>query len=303
MPVCRICNADESLQSICGEYVYGSHGEHKFWRCSKCDIVYLYPVPTKEEDDYFYKYEFTKFAAKRSCLERDWSNAENHVRTSQDHVRRRWKFLEPYLHPGMDLLEIGCSSGFMLNAYRDAGLNCVGIEPSGEFLEFLAKQKHLAYKNLEDLRREMPGKKFDIINHFFVLEHIRDPFEFMKETLAFLKYDGKLIAEVPCVTDPLIELYNIPMFKKFYWSIAHHYYYSPKSLAYILDVLDLNYELFPEQRYDLSNHITWMIDGVPGGQGKFNNIFSEELIQIYQRDLKKHWLCDTIILIVNNSKT
>ena len=297
---CRICKANKDFQSIRGEYVYGGNKEHKFWRCGKCDAVYLYPVPTEEEDEYFYKNEFAKFAAKRSSLERDWSNAEAHIRNNQDHVKRRWDFLRPHLHPEMDLMEIGCSSGFMLNAFRDAKLNCVGIEPSGEFIEFLAKQDHLAFKSLKDLKLIEPEKKFDLITHFFVLEHIRDPFQFMKETLTFLKPNGKIIAEIPCVDDPLATIFNIPAFEKFYWAVGHHYYYSPKSLSYILDSLDLNYELLPEQRYDLSNHITWMMEGVPGGQGKYNHIFSDELINIYKRDLKEHWICDTIFLIVYN---
>ncbi len=60
--------------------------------------------------------------------------------------------------------------------------------------------------------------------------------------------------------------------------------------------MNLKYELIPEQRYDLYNHITCMTDGVPGGQNRFNNVFSNELLEKYKQDLKDHWLCDTIFL-------
>ncbi|MBA7468768.1 Ubiquinone biosynthesis O-methyltransferase, mitochondrial [subsurface metagenome] len=294
---CRLCGASQESQIIRAATVFGGRAEHNFWQCRSCDAVYLYPVPSIEEETYFYKKEFEKFMSSRSGQERDWSNAEAHIQTNQDQVSRRWKFLAPFLEPGMDILEIGCSSGFMLNAFREEGLHCVGIEPSGEFIEFLHSNGYETYQTLE-LLKESHSEPFDLVVHFFVFEHIRDPFQFLEENLKLLKPGGKIIAEIPCVNDPLTSLYTIPAFEKFYWSIAHHYYYSPKSLSYVLDKLDLKYEMLPEQRYDLSNHIVWMTEGKPGGQGRYSHIFSDELLEKYKQDLKKNWLCDTIILYV-----
>ena len=75
-------------------------------------------------------------------------------------------------------------------------------------------------------------------------------------------------------------------------------YTQPMPCPYILDKMGLNYELIPDQRYDLSNHIHWMTEGKPGGQGKYNHIFSEELNKRYKEDLKDQWKCDTIFLII-----
>lgn len=297
MPKCRICKAGEEHQSVRADFVYGGGKEHKFWHCQKCDAVYLFPVPSVEEETYFYKKEFEKFMSGRSGRERDWSNAEAHVQTNQDQVSRRWKFLAPFLEPGTDILEIGCSSGFMLNAFRKEGLHCVGVEPSGEFIEFLYSNDYEVYQTLE-LLKENHSKLFDLVVHFFVFEHIRDPFQFLEENLKLLKPGGKIIVEIPCVNDPLTSLYTIPAFERFYWSVAHHFYYSPKSLKYVLDKLDLKYEIIPEQRYDLSNHITWLMEGKPGGQGGFSHVFSQQLIKQYKKDLKEKWLCDTIIAVV-----
>lgn len=295
---CRLCGASQESQIIRAATVFGGRAEHKFWHCRSCDAVYLYPVPSIEEETYFYKKEFEKFMSSRSGQERDWSNAEAHIQTNQDQVGRRWKFLAPFLEPGTDILEIGCSSGFMLNAFRKEGLHCVGVEPSGEFLEFLHSNGYEAYQTLEALKKNH-SELFDLVVHFFVFEHIRDPFQFLQENLKLLKPGGKIIAEIPCVNDPLTSLYTIPAFERFYWSVAHHFYYSPKSLKYVLDKLDLKYEMIPEQRYDLSNHITWLMEGKPGGQGKYSNVFSQELIEKYKDDLKKKWLCDTIFVVID----
>ena len=77
--------------------------------------------------------------------QRDWSNADRHKSTNQDQVLRRMPFLEDYLKPKIDLLEIGCSSGFMLDAFREKNINCYGVEPSGEFNEYLNKQGYEVY--------------------------------------------------------------------------------------------------------------------------------------------------------------
>ncbi len=300
-PKCRICCADESDQSIKANFVYGGKEFHNFWLCSKCKIVYLFPALSEEEEAFFYKKEFEKFMSSRSGSERDWSGAEEHIKTNQDQVARRWKFLEQHVEKEMDLLEIGCSSGFMLNRFRDFGVNCTGIEPSGEFLQFLKENGYNVFSDMNSMKQNKHSK-FDLIVHFFVLEHIRNPFDFFKETYNMLKPGGKIIAEVPCVKDPLTSVYNIPEFEKFYWSIAHHYYYSPESISYILEKLGYQYELIPEQRYDLSNHMVWMQEGKPGGMGRYSNVFSNELDRLYKRNLKDNWQCDTIFIVVSKNK-
>ncbi|MBN2140998.1 MAG: class I SAM-dependent methyltransferase [Desulfovibrionaceae bacterium] len=296
-PVCRLCGAGPASQSLRAGTVYGGGPEHGFWHCAECDAVYLYPPTTEEEEQRFYAREFEGFMAARSGKKADWASAEAHKASGRGHLARRWPFLEPYLAPGRDILEIGCSSGFMLDAFRDAGLNCVGVEPSGVFYEHLAHSGYQAYRNLDELERG-PDRKFDLVVHFFVLEHIRDPYDFFRRTLDLLKPGGRIIAEVPCVNDPLTSLYRIPAFEQFYWSIAHHFYYSPKSLGFVLDRLGAGREILPEQRYDLSNHMTWMMDGRPGGQGRFDHVFSPELLDSYRQDLKRRWLCDTMFVHV-----
>ena len=295
MPRCRLCKADPDHQRVRASHVYGGREEHNFWQCDRCDIIYLYPPVSVEEEKHFYTHEFEQFMAARAEGDRDWSSPEKHVMANQDQVRRRWEFLAPHLKEGMHVLEIGCSSGFMLDAFRDFGLQCIGVEPSRVFLDYLKHKDHVAYADIEELKEHHPDP-FDAIVHFFVFEHVGNPFSFLAEQLQLLKVGGVIIAEVPCATDPLTSLYDIPAFEDFYWSIAHHYYYTPRSMSYLLDTMSLSYRLLPEQRYDLSNHIVWMTKGRPGGQGTFQDVFSHELLRSYKQDLKAHWLCDTMIV-------
>lgn len=297
-PNCRSCKASSNNQTIRAEFVYGGTNEHKFWQCGNCDLVYLFPVPTVGEENVFYAKEFEKFMESRSGDDRDWSGPEKHVKTNQDNVTRRLKFMKDNIKQGQDVLEIGCSSGFMLDAFRNAGMNSIGIEPSGGFTKFLKKRGHTFYPSIESLKEKNSNIKFDLIVHFFVLEHIRNTKHFIEEQLNLLKKDGLIIAEVPCVNDPLTSLFEIPSFEQFYWSIAHHYYFSPKSISYILNQIDCKYKLVPEQRYDLSNHFVWMQHGRPGGQNYYSNVFSKDTIDSYLNDLKSNWMCDTFFLYI-----
>ena len=298
---CRLCGAEKSAQTLRAETVYGGGPEHAFFECSRCGAIYLSPALDEDDEARFYRQEFEKFMESRSGQDRDWSSAEAHVQTNQDNVIRRWQVLEPYVDKGLDVLEIGCSSGFMLDAFRDAGLLCAGIEPSGTFVDYLRKKNHEIYESLDAMQVKTPFRRFDLIVHFFLFEHISDPWAFMQETYSLLKPGGRIIAEIPSATDPLTSMYNIPEFEKFYWSIAHHFYYRPQSIRFLMDRLGYEYELIPEQRYDLSNHIVWMTEGRPGGQGRFSEVFSTALLEVYKEDLKKSWLCDTMFLIVHSN--
>ena len=112
------------------------------------------------------------------------------------------------------ILEIGCSSGFMLkNLQKKSYKSCYGIEPSGVFSKFLNKEKINIFKNLEEIEKKQI--KFDVIMHFFVLEHIQEPLLFLRRQLALLKKNGKIIFEIPNVADALHTLFNLKSFENF----------------------------------------------------------------------------------------
>lgn len=134
--------------------------------------------------------------------------------------------------------------------------------------------------------------------HFFVLEHISDPIKFLKDLISLLNKNGKIIFEIPNVADPLHSLYNIPAFEKFYWSIAHHWYFSYKSLEFVLKKIELDYKIHLDQRYDISNHLIWHKYKKPGGMGKYSQYFGKKFDSEYKKILIKYGFCDTLIGII-----
>jgi SAM-dependent methyltransferase len=137
--------------------------------------------------------------------------------------------------------------------------------------------------------------------HFFVLEHITRPQRFLEAQLALLKPGGKIVFEVPNVADPLCSVYDIPAFERFYWSIAHPWYFSEASLRYLLDRTGRPYNIFLDQRYDLSNHMVWARDGRPGGMQRFTAALGQELEDGYRQALIRSRKCDTLIGVIDTA--
>lgn len=297
---CPLCFAGLEKQAVITRHVYGGGLElsRAFFHCEACDVNYLYPGLTPGEEARFYAAEFENFMAGRSGSEGGWHKAEEHQIANQSTFERRIKYLSSNLPPRSSLLEVGCSSGFMLFPLQEAGHDCKGIEPSGAFSQFLKSRGLATYDSLEQLREQTPDAKFDVILHFFVLEHIAHPLEFLKTQISLLNSGGKIIFEIPNSADPLYTIYDILAFERFYWSIAHPWYFSEPSLHYLLKQLGQPYQILREQRYDLSNHLIWARDGLPGGMSRFTNILGLELEEYYKETLIRSGKCDTLVGII-----
>ena len=286
MSKCRLCSSEGKSQHVRAPIVFGDKNSKKvFYECNHCNLIYMWPPLDELEESEFYAQEFEKFMEVRSGLDVDWSGPEQHAVSNADNVLRRWRAMERFCHTDGKLLEIGCSSGFMLDKFTKEGMSVVGVEPSGGFSGYLKEKKYEIFKDIEDLPENYVDY-FDVICHFFVLEHISDTRRFIKQKLDLLRPGGVIFCEVPSATDPLTSLFNIPKFEEFYWSIAHHYYFTPDSIDYLMADLGItDYEVIPEQRYDISNHMTWLQNGTPGGQGKFSHVFRDNLNETYKSEL------------------
>ena len=297
---CPLCGADLSAQSVVTAHVFGnaSSQNRAFFHCNSCDVRYQHPGLTPEEEAHFYAAEFEGFMASRAGTQGGWNKAEHHIAANEPTRLRRMAYIAPYLSECSSLLEVGCSSGFMLYPLCESGHTCAAVEPSGVFGQFVKQRGLKVYESLEQLRSLSPDSRFDVIMHFFVLEHIADPLAFLRSQLDLLSIGGKIIFEIPNVADPLYSIYDIPAFERFYWSLAHPWYFSEASLHFLLRQLDRPYEIILDQRYDLSNHLIWCRDGKPGGLGRFTEYFGNEIETSYKKSLIASRKCDTLVGII-----
>ncbi|MCG3168320.1 MAG: Ubiquinone biosynthesis O-methyltransferase [Bacteroidia bacterium] len=299
---CPLCAAASDRISVVTPHVYGDGGGRAFFRCGACEAIFLHPGLSPEEEHRFYAAEFEGFMKGRSGDAGGWTQPERHIAASQSTVSRRMRYLKEVLPPRGRVLEVGCSSGFMLYPLIEAGYDCVGIEPSGVFRDYLRARQIACHDSLDALRAAEPADGFDAIMHFFVLEHIAGPEAFLRAQLDLLRPGGVLVCEVPNAADALVTVYDIPAFERFYWSVAHHWYFTEASLGHLLRRLGCAWELRRDQRYDLSNHMVWARDGKPGGMGRFTPLLGTEIEDAYRQALIRSGHCDTLVAVLKKEE-
>jgi SAM-dependent methyltransferase len=297
---CPLCAAGADDQFVVTHRVYGDESGRAVFHCRRCDVRYLFPGQSPQEEAHFYAQEFESFMIGRSASGAGWEGPERHIAANESQRQRRMTHLRDILKPNSRVLEFGCSSGFMLYPLAQAGHRCAGVEPSGVFSEYVRNRGVSCFQSLDDLTAAEGGAAvYDLILHYYVLEHVSDPVGFLRRQFALLKPGGKIVFEVPNANDALTTVYDMAAYERFIWVVSHHWYFSEGSLAKAMEMAGGTGEVRFDQRYDLSNHMIWARDGKPGGMGRFTNVFGQELEDQYRQALIGARCCDTLIGILS----
>jgi SAM-dependent methyltransferase len=297
---CPLCGASAQQQSVVVSRVYGDETGRAVFCCGDCDVRYLYPGLNRVEEERLYADEFESFMKSRSAVDAGWDGPQQHITANEGQRQRRMHHLAGLIGPNSRILEIGCGSGFMLYPLAAGGHQCTAIEPSGVFSDYVRGRGIPCYGSLEELcSKGDPKGGFDLVLHYYVMEHLADPVAFLRTQLGLLKPGGRIVFEVPNANDALTTLYRIPAYERFIWVVSHRWYFSEKSLAAAIAMAGGRGEVLLDQRYDLSNHLIWARDGRPGGMGRFTDVLGQELEDRYRHALIRAGMGDTLIGIVH----
>lgn len=225
------------------EMRFGCYGfPKKIFKCLDCGLAQLYPQWTDEE----LKMLYAKYSQKS-----DFPGARPKQTISL--------YLKKYLRKSDFVLEIGCGSGDNLKSLRKKGYNVIGIDKDPTVCD----GKVILNYDFQDFTQSKD--KFDCIYAIQVFEHIRGPHRFIEWLYASLKKEGRFLLELPNIHDPLLELYRIDNFKKFYWYPYHLFFYDRQALENIFrEFTNIKIEVRLLQRYGLINHLRWLIFKKPG---------------------------------------
>ena len=99
----------------------------------------------------------------------------------------------------MRVLDVGCGYGSFLDAARSRGCAVSGIDFDEKKVAFARARgiEDARVAAFETYASENPGKKFDIITFFQVLEHVDDPISFIENVAALLAPGGYILFDVP----------------------------------------------------------------------------------------------------------
>ena len=255
----------------------------KILKCNKCSLVFLDQNSVKFSEE-FYKKEYHQTYL--THIEPDALDPKKYF-DKMVKVTKIWsdKFSEK-LNGNEVILDVGCSTGHFIKNIEKKAKKVFGHELSEKEVNFCKKELNLDVDNIP-LHKRFKENSFDFITMIFVLEHISDPITFLNYLKKFLKPGGKFIILVPNVNDALLNFYDIPDFRNFYYCIEHLFYYSPKTIRdlFLKSGLDSTIEVI--QEYPITNHINWGFKKKPSDVQKSREGIPDILLS--NSELNKEW--------------
>lgn len=181
--------------------------------CTNCGMVFQSPRMTDAELTEFYQAEYRQ-------LYQDSTGPNSKDLTVQlSRARILVEFARPVIQPGIPHLDIGCSSGLLMQGFAEAFKTMpTGIEPGDAYRDY-AQGRGLVVFPSRDALLAAQSERFGLISMAHVLEHIAEPVAYLRELREqLLTPEGWLLLEVP-------NLYAHDSFE-----VAHLLAFSPHTL-------------------------------------------------------------------------
>ena len=211
---CPTCGSDSPRHELDKDHM-------QIVRCGACDLVYV--TPTFDEEHYRTVYASQEY----QDIVRDLGIKSHDYRVER-FGRERVALMTPHLRtPAPKYLDVGCSTGFVVEAARDAGWQASGIDLNPSAIEFgRSRGLDLRTAALDSAGIE-PGS-LDAISLFDVLEHLIDPVPVLRDCVRLLAPGGIVFLYVPNYDSASRLLMGKDA--HFIWPTHHLNYYTPVTL-------------------------------------------------------------------------
>ncbi len=259
--LCRLCGSGKLVPILIAS-------NFDIIECSSCKIAFTEPPPSVPEYENmdFHSGEDPENAEKLTSLtdlSEDW----------QGLIRLQTKMIAKQFKKNINILEVGCGEGILLDELRQEGYcNVAGVEPSRTGAS-RAQQRGLYVIN-KYFSSEVVKEKYDLIIMSHVFEHIENPSQFIDELTAALTNNGALMLTQTNFKG------LIPRFLKENWYAwvpdQHFWHFTEKGLAKMFKTKGLN--LISSGYTSLVHPHNWLYK-----LSNLNNSFKDQFIVIFKK--------------------
>lgn len=195
--------------------------------CDNCEVHYVNPIFNEEK--YIEIYQSNEYQSIVKKLGED-----SHLYRKNRFGKERADFIEMYHNKNLNKtsLEIGCSTGFVVEELKDRGWSAKGLELNPSAVKF-GNDRGL---NILDIPLELfeTEEKFSAIEMYDVLEHLVDPKVILNKARNLLSDEGNLFIYVPNYNSATTKLLGVEN-AHFIWPTHHLTYFTPETLKSFLE--------------------------------------------------------------------
>lgn len=222
---CKLCSSSNVTFEFHLDTIQSLHS------CKNCGVQFLDPQLSDQEIDKLYSETYYQ----------SWGIAGKNENESSKQMKiasfnLRLKKIKEYVSDG-NVLDIGCATGFYLEAAKKMNFIPYGIELS-EYSSGIAKSKfgnEAIYNGTLETCKFEKGF-FKCISMFDLIEHVRMPAQTLAMTSELLNKEGIIIITTPDNSS----LSNKLMGKKWtHYKKEHFFYFNEQSLRYLTQQTDL----------------------------------------------------------------
>jgi methionine biosynthesis protein MetW len=215
---CLICGSPgKEKYSDLYDNNYGYTTGWKMTECSnfKCGLLWLNPMPAKEDIYKAYEYYYTHSDQKKSFfnrLQKPYLSVRYNYFQEMPLLKKLagyFVYLLPTLRNKFDfgvlylqsvkngkILDFGCGNGWILDNLKEAGWDCYGLDFDKKAVDFCLS-KGLKVNTGDIHSQNYPDNYFDAITINHVIEHVHDVDELLRSCSQKLKKGGRLIIATP----------------------------------------------------------------------------------------------------------
>ncbi len=183
---CNICNSTVFSQNIPVK-------KNNYWICAECNSAMYYPVPNQREIDEFYENYITyKTGLTEYLVESTYPGFVSNLNLTLKDLD--WPFKAENT---TRLLDIGCGNGFFLLYLKEnfPSFETEGLDLSQECVnKCIEKGLNVSIGDIFSLDN---NNGYQFITMFHVIEHTKNPIDWIKKIHSLLQPDGELIIETP----------------------------------------------------------------------------------------------------------